>query len=49
MLDILALSGLEWVYDQVEGRFGRPAAWVITIALAFTILGIAAAVLIAVL
>lgn len=49
MLDIFALFGLEWVYDRVEDRFGRGAAWFVTIALALAVLGIAAAVLIAVL
>jgi len=47
MLDILAFSGLEWVYDRVEDRFGKAAAWIVTLALALTILGIAAAVLVA--
>lgn len=27
------LSGLEWVYDTVEDRFGRAAAWIVTAAL----------------
>src|SRR5260221_14703996 len=49
MLDIFALSGLEWVYDRVEDRFGRVAAWFVTMTLALAVLGIAAAVLIAVL
>lgn len=49
MLDIFALSGLEWVYDRVENRFGRITAWVVTMALALAVLGTAAAVLIAVL
>ena len=49
MLDIFALSGLEWVYDRVEDRFGRAAAWVVTITLALAILGIAVAVLVDVL
>ena len=31
MLDIVALSGLDWVYDKVEKRYGRAAAWVVTI------------------
>ena len=30
MLDIVALSGLEWVYDKIEKRYGRAAAWVVT-------------------
>ncbi|HUE80028.1 MAG TPA: hypothetical protein VMN38_10410 [Sphingomicrobium sp.] len=33
-LDIFALSGLEWVYDKVERRYGRVAAWLVTVALA---------------
>ena len=34
MLDIAAEAGLEWVYDKVEERYGRAAAWVVTITLA---------------
>ena len=49
MLDIFALSALEWVYDGVEDRCGRAAAWVGTITLALAILGIAVAVLVDVL
>ena len=49
MLDIFALSGLEWVYDRVEDRFGRVAAWVVTMALALAVLGIAVAILLAIL
>jgi hypothetical protein len=48
MLDIFALSGLEWVYDRVEDRYGRRAAWVVTMTLTLTILGVAVAVIIAV-
>jgi len=48
MLDVVALSGLEWVYDKVEDRYGRAAAWVVTTTLALTILGTAVAVFIAV-
>ena len=39
MLDIFALSGLEWVHDKVEDRFGRAAAWLVTTALIAAILG----------
>jgi hypothetical protein len=46
MLDIFALSGLEWVYDRVEDRHGRAAAWVATTTLALSILGVAVAILI---
>jgi hypothetical protein len=49
MLDIFALSGLEWVYERVKGRFGRVAAWIVTMALVLAVLAIAAAVLLAVL
>lgn len=48
-LDIFALSGLEWGYDRVEDRFGRVAAWVVTMALALAVSGIAAAVLVVIL
>jgi len=47
MLDIVALTGVEWVYDLVEDRYGTAAAWVVTITLALTILGIAVAILVA--
>jgi hypothetical protein len=49
MLDVFALSGLEWVFDKVVYRYGRVAAWVVTSALAVAILAIVIAVLIAVL
>ena len=38
MLDIVALCGLELVYDKVEDRYGRAAAWIVTILLAFVVL-----------
>jgi len=38
MLDGLALCGLDWVYDKVEDRYGRAAAWIVTTVLAFSIL-----------
>lgn len=41
MLDIVALTGLEWLYDIVEYRFGVLAAWIVTLTVAFAILGIA--------
>lgn len=28
MLDIVALTGLEWLYDTVEDRYGTLAAWI---------------------
>jgi len=39
MLDIIALSGLDWVYDKVDDRFGQAAAWITTILLVATFLG----------
>jgi hypothetical protein len=47
MLDIFAVSGLEWVYDKVEDRYGRAAALLVTTALAFAILGAALALILA--
>jgi hypothetical protein len=38
-LDIVALSGLEWVFDKVEDRYGLAAAWLVSGALAATFLG----------
>ena len=49
MLDIFALSGLEWVYDKVQERFGRAAAFLVTGALMAAILGAIITVLKAVL
>lgn len=40
LADIMALMGLEWVYDVVEDRWGRTAAALVTISLAITIIGI---------
>ena len=47
MLDVVALCGLEWVYDKVAERNGT-AAWLATIALAAITLGAIIAVLIAI-
>jgi hypothetical protein len=47
-LDVVALCGLEWLYDKVEERHGTIAAWLITIALAAIILGAVIAVIIAI-
>jgi hypothetical protein len=49
MLDIFALSGLEWVYDRVADRHGRVVAWTVTVTLGLAILGIPVGVLIALL
>ena len=40
MADIVALMGLEWLYDVVEKRWGGRAAVLVTITLAITILGV---------
>lgn len=48
MLDVVALCGLEWVYDKVENRYGTAAAWIVTIALAALMLGAIIAVIIAI-
>ena len=39
MADILALIGLEWLYDVVEARWGRGAAALVTIGLAIVFIG----------
>jgi hypothetical protein len=49
MLDILALTGLDRLYDRVEGRYGRTAAWLVTSATALALIGIIVWVLFAVL
>ena len=48
-LDFFALSGLEWIYEKLEDRFGRAVAWVGTLVLALTLLGVGVAVLVAIL
>jgi Na+/melibiose symporter-like transporter len=49
MLDILALTGLDRLYDRVEDRYGRTAAWLLTSATALALIGIIVWVLFAVL
>ena len=49
MLDVLALTGLEWLYDRVEDRYGRAAAWLVTSATALALVGIIVWVLLALL
>lgn len=48
MLDVVALCGLEWVYDKVAERHGTVAAWVVTVSLAAIMLGAVIAVIIAI-
>ncbi len=31
MMDVVAACGLEWLYDKVEKRYGKAAAWCVTI------------------
>ena len=45
MLDIFAVSGLEWVYDKMEDRYGRAATWLVTAGLAGIILAAIVAIL----
>ena len=47
-LDIVALCGLDWVYDRVESRYGRVVAFVAALTLGFAILAGLVAALIAV-
>ena len=49
MLDIIALTGLDWLYDIVENRYGRVAASVTTIALALGVVGVLVWIFVAVL
>jgi hypothetical protein len=37
-LDLVAQLGLEWISEKVEERFGRLAAWVVTLVLGLLIL-----------
>ena len=49
MLDIIAESGLGWVYDKVKRRQGRAAAWLATLALVGAVVAIVVAVLVVIL
>jgi Na+/melibiose symporter-like transporter len=40
MLDFVAVAGLEWLYDRVEDRYGRAAAWLVTGSTALIFIGI---------
>ena len=40
MLDILAVTGLEWLYDIVENRYGRVAALLVTWGAALLLIGL---------
>jgi hypothetical protein len=44
MPDQVAEGAFRWVYDKVETRFGRAAAWLVTIALVASLIGMAVAV-----
>ena len=46
MADIGVLAALEWIYDKVEQRFGKLAAWVVTLGLTAVIVAAIAAALI---
>jgi len=39
MADLMALMGLEFLYDVLEERYGRLVASIVTLALALVILG----------
>jgi hypothetical protein len=43
MSDIFLIAGLEWIYDKIENRFGRVAAWTGTFLLSVGCLGAIAA------
>jgi hypothetical protein len=43
MSDIFFVAALEWIYDKIEDRFGRVAAWIGTILLSVACLGAIAA------
>jgi hypothetical protein len=49
MLDILALTGLDWLYDRIEDRYGRGTAWLATFAVALGIIGLSVWLLVLVL
>ena len=47
-LDIFALFGLEWVYERIKRRYGRAAAFFVTLTLAVALIAVVVAVLIAI-
>jgi hypothetical protein len=42
---IVGQLGLEWVFSEVEERYGTGAAWVVTIALVAVIVGLVVALI----
>lgn len=44
--DLLAFAGLDWLYDRIEDRYGRGAAWLATFAAGLSIIGIIGLVLV---
>ena len=44
MPDLVVEGALRWGFDKVEARFGRAAAWLVTIALVASLIGMAVAV-----
>ena len=49
MLDMIAETGLGWVYDRVERRYGRVAAWVACLTVTGAIVAIVVVVLVVIL
>jgi hypothetical protein len=49
MSDIAFLAALEWIYDKVDDRFGKLAAWLVMLGLATIVIGLVVAALIYVL
>ena len=46
LADIFALSGLGLLYDKIEARYGRLAAWLVTLAIALGIIATLIAILV---
>lgn len=44
--DLLAFAGLDWLYDRIEDRYGRGAAWLVTFAAGLSVIAIPVLVLV---
>ncbi len=45
MYDLIVTDGLRWLYDKLEQRFGRLVAWLVTLVLGLSLVGVLAGLL----
>jgi TRAP-type mannitol/chloroaromatic compound transport system permease small subunit len=38
--DLFVMMWIDWIYDPIEERYGRAAAWIVTIAVTVAAMGI---------